>query len=286
MLKSAWTCRICCCAVQVLHHGAPIGNALWEYDGWGPGYAHGGIYHEHAPDTEWVRSSSQRRSAWGRLPVQRRSPWTPVTRNLRWLTNSTAALTRCAYNPQGRAFAFWKREVVDMMRDACEMWLGPEYGADGLRFDSANDFPKETVQARLQPLPNVPNRCSTCIQIWADASLQSVCPGHDVGHPREVPGAHTDCRGVLAAPCCLTALAGRPLEQWQGSGLCVCLAHLIGWAMMVGEGVSALQVTPENPMSVHELGFDSVWVHSGYFDIIQQTRALGRGHHGGNSNPF
>lgn len=34
-------------------------------------------------------------------------------------------------------------------------------------------------------------------------------------------------------------------------------------------------------MSVHELGFDSVWVHSGYFDIIQQHRALGRGHHGG-----
>ena len=52
---SASTTRPCCCAVQVLHHGAPIGNALWEYDGWGPGYAHGGIYHEHAPDTEWVR---------------------------------------------------------------------------------------------------------------------------------------------------------------------------------------------------------------------------------------
>ena len=34
-----------------------------------------------------------------------------------------------------------------MMRDACEMWLGPEYGCDGLRFDSANDFPPETVQA-------------------------------------------------------------------------------------------------------------------------------------------
>jgi len=45
--------------------------------------------------------------------------------------------------------------------------------------------------------------------------------------------------------------------------------------------VTAEQVTPENPMSVHELGFDSVWVHSGYFDIIQQHRALGRGHHGG-----
>mmetsp|Transcript_3793 Transcript_3793/g.10743 ORF Transcript_3793/g.10743 Transcript_3793/m.10743 type:complete len:283 (-) Transcript_3793:353-1201(-) len=34
-------------------------------------------------------------------------------------------------------------------------------------------------------------------------------------------------------------------------------------------------------MSVQQLGFDSVWVHSGYFDIIQQHRALGRGHHGG-----
>ncbi|KAG1668585.1 hypothetical protein FOA52_007320 [Chlamydomonas sp. UWO 241] len=41
------------------------------------------------------------------------------------------------------------------------------------------------------------------------------------------------------------------------------------------------EVTPENPMSVRELGFDSVWVHSGYFDIIQQHKALGRGHHGG-----
>ena len=44
-------------------------------------------------------------------------------------------------------------------------------------------------------------------------------------------------------------------------------------------------MTPENPMSVHELGFDSVWVHSGYFDIIQQHRALGRGHHGGGARP-
>jgi hypothetical protein len=32
---------------------------------------------------------------------------------------------------------------------------------------------------------------------------------------------------------------------------------------------------------VHELGFDALWVHSGYFDIIQQHKALGRGHHGG-----
>ena len=36
------------------------------------------------------------------------------------------------------------------------------------------------------------------------------------------------------------------------------------------------QVTPENPLSVQQLGFDSVWVHSGYFDIIQQHR----GEHG------
>ncbi len=41
---------------QVLHHGAPEGNELWEYDGWAPGFAHGGIYHEHAPDTTWVRA--------------------------------------------------------------------------------------------------------------------------------------------------------------------------------------------------------------------------------------
>jgi len=41
------------------------------------------------------------------------------------------------------------------------------------------------------------------------------------------------------------------------------------------------EVTPENPQKLHELGFDSLWVHSGYFDIIQQHKALGRGHHGG-----
>ncbi|KAK9822655.1 hypothetical protein WJX81_004831 [Elliptochloris bilobata] len=140
----------------VLHHGAPEGNELWEYDGWGPGYAHGGIYHEHAPDTTW-----------------------------------------------GRNFAFWKTEVTDMLRDACASWLG-DFRVDGLRFDSANDLPPQTVQALT----------------WA---MRERFPGR-----------------ILTA-----------------------------------------EVTPENPMSVHELGFDSVWVHSGYFDIIQQHRALGRGHHGG-----
>lgn len=28
------------------------------------------------------------------------------------------------------------------------------------------------------------------------------------------------------------------------------------------------EVTPENPQKLHELGFDSLWVHSGYFDIM------------------
>jgi hypothetical protein len=58
------------------------------------------------------------------------------------------------------------------------------------------------------------------------------------------------------------------------------MGHITGMSWDGNLGGRA-QVTPENPMSVHELGFDSVWVHSGYFDIIQQTRALGRGHHGG-----
>lgn len=40
------------------------------------------------------------------------------------------------------------------------------------------------------------------------------------------------------------------------------------------------EITPEDPRGVHELGFDALWVHSGYFDIIQQHKALGRGHHG------
>jgi 1,4-alpha-glucan branching enzyme len=31
-----------------------------------------------------------------------------------------------------------------MVADACKMWLG-DYRADGLRFDSANDLPREAV---------------------------------------------------------------------------------------------------------------------------------------------
>ncbi|KAG2424144.1 hypothetical protein HYH02_015227 [Chlamydomonas schloesseri] len=103
----------------------------------------------------------------------------------------------------GRGFAFWKREVYDMVQAACVMWLG-DYRCDGLRFDSANDLPRDTIQALTY-------------------NLRERFPGR-----------------ILTA-----------------------------------------EVTPENPQSVHELGFDSVWVHSGYFDIIQQHRALGRGHHGG-----
>ncbi|KAG2484155.1 hypothetical protein HYH03_017036 [Edaphochlamys debaryana] len=103
----------------------------------------------------------------------------------------------------GRGFAFWKREVRDLIEAACAQWLG-DFRCDGLRFDSANDLPRETIQALT-------------------FSLRHRFPGR-----------------ILTA-----------------------------------------EVTPENPQSVHDLGFDSVWVHSGYFDIIQQHRALGRGHHGG-----
>ncbi|GLC39115.1 hypothetical protein PLESTB_000005900 [Pleodorina starrii] len=103
----------------------------------------------------------------------------------------------------GRGYAYWKREIQAMAEAACAVWLS-DYRCDGLRFDSANDLPREAIQALT----------------W---SLRSRFPGR-----------------ILTA-----------------------------------------EVTPENPQSVHELGFDSVWVHSGYFDIIQQHRALGRGHHGG-----
>ena len=139
----------------VLHHGAPAGNALWDYDGWEQGH-NGGIYHEGAPDTRW-----------------------------------------------GRQFAFWKREVVAMAGDAAEMWLR-EYRCDGLRFDSANDLPRDAIQAMTWRLH----------QAFPDRLLTA-------------------------------------------------------------------EVTPENPTSITELGFDAVWVHSGYFDIVQQHKALGRGHHGG-----
>ena len=56
----------------------------------------------------------------------------------------SSPVTRCM--PQGRNFAFWKREVTDMLRDACASWLG-DFRMDGLRFDSANDLPPQTVQA-------------------------------------------------------------------------------------------------------------------------------------------
>ena len=77
-------------APQVLHHGAPVGNALWEYDGWGPGYAHGGIYHEHAPDTEWVRSLRPAALA------------TPVTQNtLACMQCRSRRTDACSYHPVG-----------------------------------------------------------------------------------------------------------------------------------------------------------------------------------------
>ena len=169
-----------------------------------------------------------------------------------------------------------------MMRDACEMWLGPEYGADGLRFDSANDFPKETVQARLHPgLTGTFASLSTqlieegigetsqgCVQAmtWA---IREKFPGRiltaEVCRLLHFPwiSSHSWNRGRLLATVFAVKLSGT-------SSAAQCACH-----------TAPAQVTPENPMSVHELGFDSVWVHSGYFDIIQQTRALGRGHHGG-----
>lgn len=138
-----------------LFHGAPVGNALWNYDGWESNH-NGGIYHEGAPDTRW-----------------------------------------------GRAFAYWKREVVTMAGDAAEMYLR-EYRVDGLRFDSASDMPPEAVAA-------------------ITARLRAAFPDR-----------------------LLTA-----------------------------------EATPENAASIMQLGFDAVSVHSNYFDIMQQHKALGRGHHGG-----
>lgn len=41
------------------------------------------------------------------------------------------------------------------------------------------------------------------------------------------------------------------------------------------------ELTPEDPKGIFDLGFDSLWCHSGLFDIVQQQKALGRGHHGG-----
>lgn len=32
------------------------------------------------------------------------------------------------------------------------------------------------------------------------------------------------------------------------------------------------ELTPEDPFKMRDLGLDALWVHSGYFDIIQQHR--------------
>eukprot|EP00887_Chlorella_sp_A99_P003655 scaffold7.g3655.t1 len=57
----------------------------------------------------------------------------------------------------------------------------------------------------------------------------------------------------------------------------------VTWAMRQGYPgrILTAEITPEDPRLMEEYGFDAIWVHSGYFDIIQQHRALGRGHHGG-----
>lgn len=105
--------------------------------------------------------------------------------------------------PWGRAFAWWKREVVDYAAAGADVWLR-QYRVDGLRFDSVNDLP-----------PDV------CREVTA-----------------RVRGAH----------------AG---------------------ALLIAE------LTPEDPQGLLDRGFDSLWCHSGLFDIVQQQKALGRGHHGG-----
>lgn len=105
--------------------------------------------------------------------------------------------------PWGRAFAWWKREVVEYAAAGAEVWLR-HFRCDALRFDSINDLP-----------PDV------CREVTARA--RGSAPG----------------------------------------------------ALLIAE------LTPENPKGLFELGFDSLWCHSGLFDIVQQQRALGRGHHGG-----
>jgi hypothetical protein len=94
----------------------------------------------------------------------------------------------------GKGFAFWKQEVVNMAKEACATALGT-FRCDGLRFDSVNDMPHETVQALTH-------------------YLHEAFPGR-----------------ILMA-----------------------------------------ELTPEDPFRMKELGLDSLWVHSGYFDIIQQHR--------------
>ena len=174
---------------------------------------------------------------------------------------SSKPVKRCMR--QGRNFAFWKREVTDMLRDACASWLG-DFRMDGLRFDSANDLPPQTVQAMTWAMrEHFPGRILTaearpvCWRCRAIAAFVVCC---------KLPAVSLDAGGGKAGFLMAARWGALPMHLFAHRG-------------------GAAQVTPENPMSVHELGFDSVWVHSGYFDIIQQHRALGRGHHGGGARP-
>lgn len=88
-----------------------VSDSLWDYDRVGDANS-GGIYHEGGHDT-----------ARGHIDIE---------------TRARTPKSHSNHQPWGRSFAFWKREVVDYMADACEVWLGA-YRVDGLRFDSAND---------------------------------------------------------------------------------------------------------------------------------------------------
>ncbi|OII77656.1 alpha catalytic domain-containing protein [Cryptosporidium andersoni] len=96
----------------------------------------------------------------------------------------------------GAKFSFNKKEIRDMLYEACNVLLG-EYGVDGLRFDSVHNLPYNILKELISKLR------------------------------QEYP-----------------------------------YAYLIA------------EVVPENPQYVHNCGFDSCWIHSSYYDILDLKRGF------------
>ncbi len=154
-----------------------------------------------------------------------------------------------------------------MAEAACATWL-EDYGCDGLRFDSANDLPRDAVQV---------GKRSTTSAIFMLYKMAVLVTPRLILLRRSTPQAMTWSLHDLLAPSTSTMLhiAGN-LASLNESRVVVLTGIHIKHVRLASQRPQAMtwslherfpgriltaEVTPENPQSVHDLGFDSVWVH-------------------------
>lgn len=105
-----------------------------------------------------------------------------------------------ADTPWGRSFAFWKREVVRYMGDACAMWLG-EYRVDGAWLRSMGRLRKAGGGGLLcggfRPTPRAAG-----VVFWGrgDGESMSSLPFTNLAHAH-----HPSVHSALGQACALTA---------------------------------------------------------------------------------